>query len=805
MRGIAKDLRFSVRTLRKNPGFTLTAVLALAAGIGANTAIFSVVNAVLLRPLPFEEPARLVKIWERRERLAKGRVSFADYNDWKGQSGAFEQLAAFQPGDYTLTGGEEPEQIQGASVSSDLFRVLRVNPELGRAFLPEEEKQGADPTVIVSHQLWARRFGSDPRLVGRTINVDNKTYTVVGVMPDGFTFPGKHSELWTPLAINPKSPMAGRGMHILEVVGRLKPGVSVAQAGAEMETIARRLEQQYPADNTGHGVNVLSLQDDATANYRPGLLIIFCVVGFVLLIACADVANLLLARAASRRKEIALRIALGATRRRVIGQLLTESILLSVTGGAVGLLFGDWCVKLLVLLGPGNVPRIEESSLDARVLAFTLLTSLVTGIVFGLAPALHASKTDLNEVLKEGGAGGATNKSGGRLRGALVVLEVAISLVLLIGAWLMLKSFARVQGVSPGFNAENVLTAKVTLPGSKYRGNQRSVFLQRVLERVRANPQVISAGAVTHLPLAGNSPTFDFDIDGRPPAASGEEFKAQMRCATPDYFRALGIPLVEGRPFSSEDGGESPNVVVINDVMARRYWPDESPLGKQISLDKDAEGKPVWRRIVGVVQGVRHDGLEFEPEPQMYAPFAQFSMPTVTIVLHTKGQPLSLVEDLRREVLAVDRDQPVYDARTMGQVVSEAVAPRQFNMLLLGLFAGVALLLASVSIYGVISYTVTQRTREIGIRIALGAGAGNIVRLIVCQGLALSLAGVVIGLAAALGLTRVLSSLLFQVSTTDPFVFAGVAVLLVLIAFLASYLPARRAANIDPMEALRYE
>ncbi|MDQ3747081.1 MAG: ABC transporter permease, partial [Acidobacteriota bacterium] len=473
MGGITQDLRFSVRTLRKNPGFTLVAVLALAVGICANTAIFSAVNAVLLRPLPYDESGRLVKIWEKRQRLEKGRVSFADFNDWKAQNHVFEEVASYQTGDYNLIAGEEPEQIQGAAVSAGLFSVLRVRAEAGRTFTTEEEQQKSGPVVVISHGLWVRRFASNPSLLGQTINLDNKTYSVVGIMPERFSFPGKQTDLWVPLAINPNSPMAGRGMHILEAVARLKPGVSLGQARAEMDTIASRLERQYPEENTGHSVNVLSLQDDATGSFRPGLLIIFSVVGFVLLIACANVANLLLARAAARQKEIALRTALGATRGRIIRQLLTESILLAMTGGALGLLLGYWCVKLL-LLSAGNVPRIDESSLDVSVLAFTLLTSLVTGVVFGLAPALQISKTDLNEVLKEGGAGGATSTSGNRLRGALVVAEVALSLVLLTGAGLMLKSFVRVQSVSPGFNANDVLTAKITLPNSKYRGSQRA-------------------------------------------------------------------------------------------------------------------------------------------------------------------------------------------------------------------------------------------------------------------------------------------------------------------------------------------
>ena len=697
------------------------------------------------------------------------------------------------------------EQVQGVAVSANLFTLLHAQAELGRTFLPEEESQRSNSVAILSHDLWASRFGSDRSLIGKAINIDSKNYVVIGVMPDHFYFPGKQFELWMPLAINPNSPMAGRGMHYLQAIGRLKSGTSLEQARVEMNTIAGHLEQQYPRDNTGHGINLVSLQDDSSAGFRSSLLMMLFAVGFVLLIACANVANLLLARAAARQKEIALRSALGASRSRIVRQVLTESILLSFLGGGLGLILAGLLLRLLLAVSPAGIPRIEESGLNGPVLAFTVLTTLATGIVFGLGPAIQISKSDINELLKGGNGRGSTSPSSNRLRKVLVVSEVALSLVLLIGAGLMIKSFVKLLEVSPGFNVENVLTASITLSNSKYRGSQRAVFLQQVLERIQTEPQVIAAGAVTHLPLAGNGPSFNFDIQGRPTAAPGEEFKAQMRCVSPDYFRALGIPLLAGRQFGAQDSSNAPNVVVINEMMAQRYWPNESPLEKQISLDKDDNGNPIWRRIVGVVRGVRHTSLEFEPEPQVYTPYSQFSMPFITIVLHTNTAPLSLAAELRRTVTAVDKDQPIAQIRTMEQVVSESTAPRRFNMLLLSLFAGAALLLASIGIYGVISYSVTQRTREIGIRSALGAQRFDILKLVVGQGIFLALIGAGVGLAASIALTRGLSSLLFGVSTTDPLIFIEVTALLLFIALIACYLPAHRATKVNSMVALRSE
>ncbi|HZS46905.1 MAG TPA: ABC transporter permease, partial [Blastocatellia bacterium] len=783
METILQDLHYGFRMLLRQRVFTSVAVLALALGIGANTAIFSVINAVLLHPLPYSESGRLVRIWEKRSDVPKSKVSMADLRDWQNQNQVFEQIAAFQSGDYNLTGVGDPEQIQGASISANLFSVLHVKPEVGRAFTTEEEHPGSDAVAIISYGSWIRRFGSDPVLVGKTINIDNRNRTIVGIMHRDFGFPDSQTELWVPLAINPNSPMAGRGMHILQTIARLRPGITVDQAKSEMETIAFRLEKEYPRDNTGHGTAVFSLLDDITGSYRSGLLIIFCAVGLVLLIACANVANLMLARATARRGEIALRMALGAKRSRIIRQLLTESILLSAVGGVLGLALAFFCIKLLIIVSP-NVPRIAETKLDSWVLLFTFLISIVTGILFGLAPAIRSSRPDINKILNEGGRGGTIGFSGKRLLSAFVIIEVALSLILLIGSGLMIKSFLQIQDVNRGFSTENILTASITLPVSKYRPSQRAVFMQQVLEGIQKEPGVQSVGAVTHLPLAGNGPVFDFEINGRPPAAPGEEYKAQMRSASPDYFKAMGIQIVSGRQFTSADSAGASNVVIVNDVMAQKYWKDSSPLGQQISF-KDDGGEPVWRQIVGIVRGVRHTGLESEPEPQMYAPYYQFSMGFMTIVVRTSGDPLNLVADLRHKVFAVDKDLPVSKIRTMSQIVSESVAPRRFNMLLLSLFAGIALVLASVGIYGVISYSVSQRTNEIGIRLALGAQTTNLIRLIVGQGIALVAIGISIGLLGSLAATRFLSSLLFHVSATDPLVFVATPLLLAIVAILA--------------------
>jgi putative ABC transport system permease protein len=802
---LLQDLRFAARMLVKHRSFTLIAIITLGVGIGANVAVFSVIHAVLLQPLPYGQPDQLVKIWDKRARLPKGRVSWADYADWKAKSRAFDGTAAYQTGDYNLNGKGDPEQVQGASVTASLFPLLRVSPLLGRSFSADDEKPGAHHVVILSHGLWEGRFGGDPGLLGRSIRIDDAPFEVVGIMPSGFFFPNQQTELWEPLAINPNSRMAGRGMHILDVIGRLRPGVRLEQARAEMSLIAARLEQAYPRENTGHGAGVFLLLDDWTSSYRTSLFLIFGAVIFVLLIACANVATLFLSRAAQRRREIAIRCSLGAGRERIVRQLLVESLLLGLMGAAAGLLLGHWLIKAIVLVTPADISRIGESNLNLPVLAFALLVALGSAILSGLAPALHISNPDTAGALKENSRGATASAAASRLRNVFVVAEVALSAILLTGAGLLLKSFLLVEHVNPGFNVANVLTANVSLQNANYRPAQRQAFIAQVLDRIRTDPGVLAAGAVTHLPLAGNGPSFDFQVAGRPPAAPGEESKAQIRCATPDYFRALGISLLAGRALSATDSADAPNVIVINDVMAQRYWPNESALGKRISFDQTGGGTPVWREIVGVVQGVRHSGLESEPEPQMYAPFSQFSMPFATLVVRTYGEPLAFSKALRRAVASVDPAEPVSGIKSMEQVLEQSIASRKFNALMLGFFAAIAMLTASIGVYGVLSYAVAQRRAEIGIRLALGAGARSVMWLVIKRGMTLAVYGVCLGALGALVVTRLLSTLLYKVSVTDPFVFGSIAALLLGVAMLASYLPAYRATKVDPVVALRSE
>lgn len=806
---LLQDIRFSIRMLLKKPGFTVIAVIALALGIGANSAIFSVINAVLLRPLPYKAPEQLVWIWETNPTsdIKQEPASPPNFADWKSQNQSFDSMTAYATSTPILAGGGEPERIPGVAVTEGFFSVLGVDAMLGRTFLPEEDKQGNHRVAILSHALWQRRFGADPNIVDQTITLNGNPYVVVGVMPPAFqtvrTADGLSAQIWTPLPLN--YAQAARRGDFLSVIARLKPSVSIEQARSEMASITHGLEEQYPQTNTGWGVTIIPLHEKFVGDVRPALVILLGAVCFLLLIACANVANLLLARAATRQKEISLRTALGASRGRIVRQLLTESMLLAVIGGALGLLLAFWGIKVLIALSPENIPRLNEVGLDARVLGFTFAVSVLTGVVFGLLPALQASKPNLNESLKEGGRSSAGGIRSGRLRNLLAVAEVALALVLLVGAGLLVKSFMRLQQVNPGFNPERVLTMELLLPSSKYKeGAQVTGFYNQLLTMIQSLPGVESAGAVSTLPLAGTGSIIAFDIEGRPQRQPSDNTPdAEYRVISADYFRTMGIPLKRGRLFTEQDVPEAPRALIISETMARQHWPNEDPIGKRINTG-DPQTTP-WRTVVGIVGDIKNQGLETEPYAQMYAPYTQYPQQSLALVVRTASDPVGFASTIRSQVWEIDRDLPLYKIRTMEQILSASIARPRFNMFLIVIFAAVALVLASVGIYGVISYSVTQRTHEIGVRMALGAQRGDVLRLIVGQGMALALAGVSVGLLASFALTRVMSSLLYGVSATDPITFAAISILLTGVALLACFIPAHRATKVDPMIALRYE
>ena len=803
-----QDLRYGLRMLVKNPGFTIVAVIALALGIGANSAIFSVVNTVLLRPLPFKDPDRLVMVWEDASKNGYPRdtPAAANYMDWRAQNQVFESMAALADMSFNLTGTGEPERIDGRRVSASLFPLLGVEPQLGRAFLPEEDQAGAERVVLMSHGLWQRRFGSDQNIIGKPLTLNGESYRVVGVMPSNFQFPSREVDLWVPIAFTTQE-AANRGRHYLQVIARLKPGISLEQAQAEMSTIATRLQQQYPEQNTDLGATVTPLHEHVAGDIKPALLVLLGAVGFVLLIACANVANLLLARAAVRQKEIAVRVALGASRMRLIQQFLTESILLAMLGGLVGLLLSFWGVNLLKAFIPESISQARAITIDAKVLGFTLLISLLTGLIFGLAPATQASNFNLNETLKEGGRDSASGSRGNRIRSLLVIAEVAVSLILLVGAGLLINSFLRLRNVDPGFRANNLLTMSVVLPQQKYAEHgQRSAFYTELVSRIEALPGVKSAAVTNWIPLVRQGDSIGLSVEGRPDPI-GKRPTVVTRVIHPHYFRTMNIQFLQGREFSEQDRVDSPAVAIISETMARRFWPGEDPLGKRITPGPASSTDPEdWITIIGVVKDVRQMELVSDPKPQMYLSYVQagFFAPR-NLVVSTNVEPLSLASAVRKTVWEIDKDQPVSNISTMEEVLSESIARQRFSMLLLGIFAALALVLAAVGIYGVMSYSVAQRTHEIGLRMALGAQRSDVLKLVVGQGLKLVLAGVVIGLVAAFILTRVMTSLLFGVSATDPVTFISISLVLISVAALASYIPARRATKVDPMVALRYE
>jgi putative ABC transport system permease protein len=802
-----QDIRYGVRVLVKSPVFTVVAVLSLALGIGANTAIFSVVNGLLLRPLPYAESERIVDVWHTPPQdsfpgQTRFSVSPANYLDWKAQSNSFEQMAAYEYAGFSLSAGGDPVPVTAVAVSSEFFSVLRTNAAHGRTFTKEEEEPGRDQSVVLSHALWQRTFGADPGVLGRTVTLNSRSVTVVGIMPAGFQFP-QEAELWVPLAWDGKQRQV-RSIHDSLVIARLKQGATLEQAQAEMRTISSRLEQQYPEENKNWGAIVIPLQEDLVGDVRPALLVLFSAVGFVLLIACANVANLMLARGANRQKEIALRSALGATRARIIRQLLTESLLLAVVGGALGLLLAGWGSRVLVGLSAGSLPGTADIGIDKWTFGFTMLVSLAAGVVSGIAPALQFTKTEMSETLKQG-----TGRTGGssvkqRTRKALVICEVALSLILLIGAGLMIRSFWKLQQIDPGFDTANTLTMSVRLPYVRYpEPHQQLAYFDRVLEQIKSQPGVVSVGATTKIPLAGGGSKQPFTVEGRPAAAVAEQPLAQTRYVTPDYFKAMGIPLKQGRFFDEQDREGGAQVVIISESMARQLWPGQDPLGKRLTASFHSKLGP--REVVGVVGDVKSTVVDTAAAATMYLPYKQATMPWMVFVVRTSSDPARFIPAVTKAIYSVDREQAVTDVRTMEQVLEESLSGRRFNMTLLITFAALALVLAAVGVYGVMNYTVTLRRRELGIRMALGASTADVLRLVLGQGLALTLIGVIAGVAAAYGLTRLMASLLYGVTATDLLTFVSVPAVLIAVGLLASYLPARRAARVDPMIALRSE
>jgi putative ABC transport system permease protein len=802
---LLKDVRYGVRMLLRNPGFTVVAVIALALGIGANAAIFSVVNGVLLRPLPYPEPERLMMILETKlPQFPEFSVAPGNFLDWKKQNTVFERLVAFKGTSLNLIGAGDPERLRSLKVTEGFFAMLGAQPQMGRDFLLEEDQPGRNNVVIMSHGLWQRRFGGDPKILNQAITLSGQTYTVIGVMPSTFRFGGggQELELWTPMAFTTQDAQ-NHGGHSLTAIGQLRPGITLDQARAEMSTIAGRLAVQYPEANQGWDVKLMPLLEFSVRTIKPALVLLLVAVTFVLLIACANVANLLLARAAGRQKEIATRTALGASRWRIVRQLLTESMLLSLTGGAVGLLLAKWGTDLLLTLAPRGLPRVNNVSLDGRVLAFTVAITLLTGIIFGLVPALQASKSNLNETMKDAGRG--STESGRRklIRSTLVVLEVASALVLLVGAGLLIKSFWQLQKVDPGFNPDNALAVSVTLPNAKYpEANQQAAFFQELIASVGALPGVQAAGAGHVIPMSGEDYLLAFEIDGRPPLQPGTTQSTNFYAVSADYFKAMGIPLRRGRVFTAADTKDSPHVAVINEMMARKIFPDEDPIGKRITFD-DRDKNPDWYEIVGIVGDVKQYGLDRPATMQTYEPYTQQTLPYMTLVARTAGDPASLGPVIRNEILKLDKEQPATSVKTLNEFFSTSIAQQRFSVVLLGVFAAVALVLAAVGIYGVLSYAVTQRTHEIGIRMALGAGRRDVFRLVVGGGMLLTLVGIGGGLVAAFALTRLIASLLFGVTATDSVTFITVSAVVLAVALLACYIPARRATKVDPLVALR--
>jgi putative ABC transport system permease protein len=802
METVWQDLRYSGRILLKHPGFTLVAVLTLSLGIGANTAIFSIVNAVLLRPLPYNAPEQLVIVGEF---APGGTVSYPNFADWRDDRKVFNSASAVRSNEsFNVTGSGEPERLQGRLVSAGFLTLLGVSPLLGRDFVAEDDRPGATPAAILSYGFWSRRFGNDQSIIGKTITLNNQSYTVVGVSPQDFHY-DMDADVSVPIGLSAERFKARGADPGISVVARLHPNVSLQQAETELNVSYSRLEQQYPNSNTGRRARLMSLHENFVGDVRQPLLILLGAVGLVLLIACANVANLLLVRASTRTREISVRVALGANRWRIIRQLLTESLLLALIGAALGTLLAYWGTSLIANQLPEGIRRLSDANVDLPVLAFTLGVSLLTGFLFGLAPALQATRLNLTESLKEGDRGSSGRRQ--HLRSALVVCEVALTLTLLVGAGLLIQSFRRVLQVDPGFKAQNLLTMQVSVNNPD--GNQVAAFFQQLQQNVRRLPGVKSVAVSNGLPLGvANHPIFI--IVGRPLPEPGKESGGIRYTVSPDFFQAMGVELLRGRVFNAQDKPDTPPVVIIDEALAQQHFQNEDPIGKRLA--QSTSGTPSYE-IVGVVRHVEHDNLDGQARtPQFYLNFNQIPLDKlpgfvrrINLLTRTDVDPSSLAPAVRGEIADLNKDQAVFNVRTMEQIVSQSVAPRRFSMLLLTIFAIVALLLASIGIYGMMSYSVAQRTREIGLRMTLGAQRGNVLRMVIGHGMKLALAGVILGLVASAALTRTMKTLLFGVSATEPAIFVGIAVLLALIALLACWVPARRATKIDPMVALRYE
>jgi putative ABC transport system permease protein len=804
MQTLIQDLRYGARMLLKQPGFTLIAVLTLALGIGANTAIFSVVNALLLRPLPYQEPERLMYLGERSREGRRTNIAYPNFEDWRLRAQSFESLASIRSQTFNLTGQDKPVQLRGRTLNWNFFQVLGVTPQLGRAFVATDDRYGAARTALLGNGLWKERFGGEANIIGQKLLMDGEPYEVIGVLPPGFEY-FRADDVYVPIGLFlcPQCGLTDRGSSLgLYAVARLKPGVTPAQANSEMDALGKQLAREYPAVNSGKSAMAEPLQDVMSENVRQSLWVLLGAVGFILLIACVNVANLLLVRAADRQKEIALRLALGAGRGRIIRQMLSESLLIAALGGTIGLLVGRWMLDGLLALAPENTPQLHRVGLDKTVLLFTLGVALLTSLLSGLLPALHAARADLQTALKEGGrslAGSPREK----LRKSLLVVEVSLALVLLAGAGLLVRSMWNLLGVDPGFNPDNLLTLRMSLPpGERYNAERRRVFYDEALLRVAALPGVSAAALTYSLPISGSNWNQIFIAQDKPVPARAELPNTAFIPVSANYCETMGIRLVRGRLFAPSDGANSAPVVVINETLARRMWPGEDPIGKRLKHSWPEDPSP-WREVIGVVNDVKLNGVERDTPLETYVPITQEPTRSFSLAVRTAGHPLALAAAVEGALHQVDKDLPVSQVRTMDQLLGSALAQRRLTLTLLASFAVLALLLAAIGIYGVIAYSVRQRTPEMGIRMALGAQPGDVRRLILAQGLKLTLFGVAIGLLASLALTRWMESLLFGVRPADPLTFAAIAVVLTLVALLACWVPARRATKVDPMIALR--